>query len=258
MDANEPAKALGHLRLATLTRPQSYSIRMNIGQCLMKLDRAREAIPEFAMAAKARPEDYRARYQRALAYERIGRHADAAGDLTAVLVCFPEDAELYERRAACYAALGDKAREAADRAAANMYLPRSPQALNNRAWRLLTGPPGNRDPAKALELIQKAVKVEPDEATYLNTLGVALYRNGRFTEAIATLEKSLAAGNGHWDAFDLYFLAMSHAKVGDAAWAKDEFDRAVAWVEQQKNLPGDHATELAQFRQEAEKVLKKP
>jgi tetratricopeptide (TPR) repeat protein len=103
-------------------------------------------------------------------------------------------ARSYEKRAACYAALGDKAREAADRVAADKYLPRSAQGLNERAWRLLTGPPTSRDPQRALELIQKAVKVEPDEAMYLNTLGVALYRNDRFTEAVATLEKSLAGG----------------------------------------------------------------
>ncbi len=258
MDANDCNKALVHLRVAALTRPESYPVRMNIAQCLMKLDRAAEAIPEFTIAVKARQEDYRARYQRSRAYRKLGRHAEAAEDLTAVLAQFPEDAELHEQRAGCDAKLGDKAREAADRAAADRYLPRSAQGLNQRAWNLLTGPPGNRDNARALELIQKAVKVEPNEAMFLNTLGVALYRNARFTEAIATLEKSLAAGQGKWDAFDLFFLAMCHARVGDPAKAKAAFNRAVAWVGQKKDLPGQYAAELAQFRQEAEKVLKSP
>ncbi len=256
--ANEPAKALAHFRVATLTRPESSVIRMQTGQCLLSLRRAEEAIAEFTAAAKARPEEYRPRYWRAQAYRRIGRYAEAAEDLTAVLAYFPEDAELYEKRAACFAAMGDKAREAADRAAAAKFVPRSPEGLNYRAWQLLTGPHANRDPQRALELSQKAVELEPDHADYLNTLGVALYRNDRFTEAIRTLEKSLKAGKGESDAFDLFFLAMSHAKVGDAARAKDDFDQAVAWLLRRKNQLGQHATELAQFREEAEKVLKKP
>ena len=41
MDTNEPAKALVHFRVAALTRPESYPIRMGIAQCLMKLESGR-------------------------------------------------------------------------------------------------------------------------------------------------------------------------------------------------------------------------
>lgn len=256
MQANRHAEALPYLQLAQLSRPESYAVRMNKGLCLMRLGRIEEAVPEFAAAARARPEDYRPRYRRALAYQRLGRHAEAADDLTAVLVHFPEDAELYEQRAACHAALGDKAREASDRAAADKLLPRSAQGLNNRAWRLLTGPLGQRDPKRALELIRKAIAGEGDEKAYLNTLGVALYRNGRWTEAIATLEKSLAAGKGQHDGFDLLFLAMCHARLGEPAKAKDCFDRAVRWMDSQKNLRAEWVEELKMFRAEAEAELR--
>jgi len=258
MEANRHAEAIPHLQLALLSRPESYPIRMNRGLCLMQMGRVEEAVPEFTAAARARPEDYRPRYVRAQAYKRLGRHAEAADDLTAVLARFPEDAELYEERATCYAALGDQVKEVSDRAAAEKLLPRSPQGLNKRAWRLVTGPPGQRDPKKGLEVIRKAIELAADEPDYLNTLGVALYHNERWTEAIAALERSLAAGKGQSDGFDLFFLAMCHAKLGDAAKAKECFNRAVKWTKAQKNLPAQHVEELKAFRAEAEAALRGP
>jgi hypothetical protein len=134
---------------------------------------------------------------------------------------------------------------------------RDPMALNTQAWILVTGPAGQRDPAKALDLIHEAIKLQPTEAMFLNTLGVVHYRNGLVKEAARTLEKSLAAGNGESDAFDLFFLAMCHANLGDAAKAKDCFDRAVKWVEGRKDLPAQYVEELKAFRAEAEEVLGK-
>jgi hypothetical protein len=129
--------------------------------------------------------------------------------------------------------------------------------LNEQAWRLVTGPADKHDPVKALPLIQKAVELSRNDPTYLNTLGVVLYRNGRPKEAAAALEKSLAAGEGQSDAFDLFFLAMCQAKQGDAAKARQSFERAKRWVGRQKNLPEQQAAELRDFEAEAEAELKK-
>ena len=147
--------------------------------------------------------------------------------------------------AECYAKLRDTVAGSGRPAAADKYLPRSAEGLNQRAWNLLTGPPGNRDNARALELIQKAFKFEPNEAMYLNTLGVALYRNDRFTEAIATLEKSLAAGKGRFDAFDLFLSGHVPRQGWRSREGEGAFDRAVAWVGQKKDLPGQYAAELS-------------
>jgi WD40 repeat protein len=132
---------------------------------------------------------------------------------------------------------------------------RNPTQLNNQAWLLANGPAEKRDPAKALKLIQEALEQLPNNAQFLNTLGVAQYRNGLFKEAVATLEKSLAAGKGHNDAFDLFFLAMCHAKLGDGGKARDCYDRALMWLEGQKNLSALWTEELKAFRAEAEEML---
>ena len=74
-------------------------------------------------------------------------------------------------------------------------------------------------------------------------------------QAIATLEQSLAATKGQIAAFDWFFLAMARHRLGQAVQARDSFDRAVRWCREQKQLPDQHAQDLAGFRAEAEAVL---
>jgi WD40 repeat protein/Tfp pilus assembly protein PilF len=131
-------------------------------------------------------------------------------------------------------------------------------ALNNLAWLLLTAPPPVRDAKEALSLARRAVALEGSSPSSLNTLGVALYRNEQYAEAIDFLEKSLQQSKGATDAFDLYFLAMCHAKQGDTRKAEACFDRAVRWVQARKGkLFKGWPEELKQFRVEAEAVLGK-
>jgi serine/threonine protein kinase/WD40 repeat protein len=135
----------------------------------------------------------------------------------------------------------------------------TPEDLNNLAWRMATGPAATRDPQQALVLARKAVASAPERAIHLNTLGVAEYRAGLFLEAVATLEKSLAASKGATDAFDLFFLAMAHFKLGQIAQARADLDRAVKWRRDHPNLtqPG-WSDELDAFQAEAKALLGGP
>jgi WD40 repeat protein len=134
--------------------------------------------------------------------------------------------------------------------------PNHATAHNNLAWLLVTAPEAHRNLDEALEHARRAVELEPGEQVSLNTLGVILYRTGRFAEAIETLEKSLAAGKGQLAAFDLFFLAMAHHRLGHVDQARARFDEAKNWMEtHRKTLSPGHLKELTDFRAEAEAVL---
>ena len=109
-------------------------------------------------------------------------------------------------------------------------------AQNNLAWLLLTAPGADRNLDEAIRHARRAVELQPGEQVSLNTLGVALYRAGRFADAIETLEKSLAAGKGRLAAFDLFFLAMAHHRLGHVDQARSRLDEARRWMDARRKI----------------------
>jgi hypothetical protein len=140
--------------------------------------------------------------------------------------------------------------------------PRDPRVSNSLAWSWVTSPyRALHEPARAVELATKVVKLQPENGTYWNTLGVALYRAGDWTGAIEALEKSMELRSGG-DSYDWFFLAMAHWQLGEEEQddavrrrhqteARRWYDKAVEWME--KNKPDDE--ELRRFHAEAAEGL---
>jgi eukaryotic-like serine/threonine-protein kinase len=220
-----------------------------------------------SLVLAAQPLNFKAYRQRGRAWGQLGQARAAIADYGAALALWPHAdparADLFSRRAGNYFALGEydnaltdvRRAEQSDPARAAGIRSRHATLLNGRAWRLVAAPPDQRDLGRALDAIRVAVELAPDDPNILNTLGVVQYRSGQYQAAVVTLEKSLAAGGGTSDGFDLFFLGMCHAGLGDAARAKGCFDAAVKWVDAQKDLPEKHAQELKAFRAEAEAAL---
>jgi uncharacterized protein HemY len=119
----------------------------------------------------------------------------------------------------------------------------------------VTAPEALRDVKAALPLAEKAVRLAPKNAMYGNTLGVACYRAGRFRQAVEVLRANLDKQEDWGLAFDLYFLAMSHHRLGEPARARDYFDWAARWSRTHKGLSTGHVEELDLFRAEATELL---
>jgi serine/threonine protein kinase/WD40 repeat protein/tetratricopeptide (TPR) repeat protein len=252
----EPAAAFVHLTTARQLLPTWPEVSYQRARAGARLGRWPEVIADTEDALKGSYETARCHVLRGQAFQGLGRHEEAVRDLTAVLERFPEDFEIYRRRAESLAALGRRAEAEADRRKADELS--TPRDLNDLAWMLANGLEGERDPARALPLIRRAVEKAPNEADLLNTLGVVLYRNALYEEAIPVLERSLAASKSDTDAFDLYFLAMAQHRLGDRAKARAYFEQAVRWQVDHPDARTYSVAELKVFRAEAEAVLAAP
>jgi tetratricopeptide (TPR) repeat protein len=212
------------------------------------------------------PDDADAYHHRAHALAQQNRPAEALDDLSRAIHFRPDDAHLLHLRAQLHARAFRKLEPAIADLEAALVLDPSLSSVrellatscNNLAWGLVSAPPSGAGSARALALSARAVELTPGQAVYLNTRGVALYRAGHFAEAVTVLEKSLEAGRGQSDGFDLFFLAMAHHRLGHRAEARRCLAGAVDWTGRASSLSAEHAKELAAFRAEAEAVLAGP
>ena len=131
--------------------------------------------------------------------------------------------------------------------APNLTLP-----LNDFAWMLVTRPDHNAEHAKqAAEMAQRAVNLEPQDASHWKTLGVAQYRNGEFRATIDSLEKAESLKPLQWFSTNAYFTAMAHWQLGEAEEAHRWYTDAV----KDHEARGQGDEELAAFRSEAEALI---
>ena len=135
--------------------------------------------------------------------------------------------------------------------------PNSAEGYNRLAWVYATAPEKLRDIRQAVALAEKAASLDPSDPVIRNTLGVAYYRADRYREAAETLTGNLSSQSERELAGDLYFLAMSHHRLGDVALAEAYYTWANRATVSQDDLTDREVKERAAFRAEAAILLGK-
>ncbi len=240
---NEPPEALLERLAARLKHdPNDAHAHHLSGHALAKLRRFPEAIETFTSAIRLRPRDAHLRSCRGLVHDQLGNKESAIDDWETALKLEPDE-RLFPKWLS--------------------------EVCTARAWELATGPEPRRDLDRAQALARRAVDLSPWDPVCVSTLGVALYRAGRYAESITILERSLEAGHGETEACDLLFLAMAHHRLGQAELASARLERAARWMQKHPD-PYQRGPEepvafgerrggqLAAFRAEAEAVLAGP
>jgi len=118
------------------------------------------------------------------------------------------------------ARLDPSVREAAVRAARARG--DSPARLKGDAWGVVRAAGRTVDEYRAaLAEAERAVALVPYDRTFLDTLGVALYRVGRYQDSLAALAQGEVL-RGRPSSLHLAFCAMCHQRLGDAESARAE------------------------------------
>ncbi len=139
------------------------------------------AVDAYTRGLKVLPDERRLLYGRALLFEELDRVAECEADLRRIVTLHPED----------------------------------PDALNALGYTLADRTDRYQE---ALELIDKALKLKPDEPAIIDSMGWVQYRLGRFPEAIKHLQR----------AFELQPDAEIAAHLGEVLWVSGQREQARA------------------------------
>jgi tetratricopeptide (TPR) repeat protein len=227
------------------------------------------ALEHRARISELRPEDEENWLRRGFVASKAGRWPEAAaGCLRAIqldpsqpirsramfgLACLMRgDAAGYRQSCAALLARGDRSS--------------SPEEANTLAAACAFGAAAPPDRERALQLARQAVAAVPGDCAYRNTLGSLLYRRGDMDGAIRHLEAAIALQGIGGTAYDHFFLAMAHHRLGHPAEARRWFARGERWTEQGLRSEGPEPAgfswswrlEIHLLRREAAALLGRP
>jgi tetratricopeptide (TPR) repeat protein len=186
--------------------------------------------------------------------DRRHEYDAAAAEFRAAIRLQPDHHWSHEDLAVILDHQGNREEAIAEWRAATRTQATCARSRNKLAWTLdvpLKRP--QREYDEALIHAREAVRMEPWDGACVNTLALAEYRVGHWSESIAASKRAMALGDGGGP-LDWFFLAMAQWQKGDKDEARRGFERAVAWTKEKdpKN------TELRQFWTEAADLLGQP
>jgi serine/threonine protein kinase/WD40 repeat protein/tetratricopeptide (TPR) repeat protein len=230
-------------RASLKVKPDDPVRHGHFGKFLEDQARYAEAEAEFSEAIKLQPEEGLFRVQRGGAHADMGQWDKASADFFEATQCKPPDPDAWHSRAMLY--LRDGNQGGYRDVCSDMLQRFSEEAV----WTCTVTPYSGADPARIVSLAEAAIAKSPKGQGYVNQdhwhvnqLGAALYRAGRFEEAIRQLTEATKLGVHPYRSNMLttwYFLAMAHHRLGHADEARCWHDKAVQGTEEALRSPAE-------------------
>jgi tetratricopeptide (TPR) repeat protein len=206
----------------------------NLGKFLEDQSRYKEAEAEFSEAIKMLPEQGSFWVQRGWAYADLAQWDKAAADFIKAADCKEPDEAAWYSRAMLHLRDGDldgyrsMCSEMLDRFGADA------------TWTCTLSPESRSDPDRIVSLAEVLLAKSSRDHWHVNQLGAALYRAGRFEEAVTRLTEATVLSAHPYRTNMLYtwfYLAVAHHRLGRAEEARRWFDRAAQGTEEALEPP---------------------
>jgi tetratricopeptide (TPR) repeat protein len=245
-----------HLGRLILTRPDDPTLRARRSVACGQLGRWEVVVEDCTRLVKGGAADGPVLTRRGRALTNLGRWQEAAADLTRAFEEFDQawaGAELARLRLRD----GDRAghRQVCARLLERFGGTEEPAVADGLAWVCVLAPDAVPDPARLVALAERALAREKKWA-YLETVGAALYRAGRFREAVERLDEAVRGHGKGGSAATQVFLAMAHHRLGHRDEAGQWLARAVKQVGGEKDLSWQDRVAWESLRREAEGLLR--
>ena len=179
-------------------------------------------------ALKVVPDDFRVNFFLGVAYHRLGRNEDAARLLERARELNPKDMGALSQLALVYDTM--KMHEESDK----LYeegLKKEPEnhlILNNYGYSLAER---GLQLERALQMATKAVEAQPENSSYLDTIGWVYFRLGNYTEAEKYISRALEKGD---------VSAVVHEHLGDVYFMLHNKERALEQWNMALKLDGNN------------------
>lgn len=219
--SQDKARTLDFLgRITPANRFYDRALRLR-AQLLYEDGRADEALNVVREGESVFPGDRELRLMHVHLLLSAGRRGEALAATEEALRDWPDDQELLFLRGSVLDLLDRKDEALAVMESLLKTAPDNHQALNYIGYTLADA---NRDLDRALALLEKAVRLAPEQAYILDSLAWAQFRKGRLGEALTNIRRAVALpGGDEWAIWDHYGdIAAAHGGRREArrAWTR--------------------------------------
>jgi WD40 repeat protein/serine/threonine protein kinase/Flp pilus assembly protein TadD len=255
-------------RAALKLNPNDPATHGNLGRFLLDQARYREAVTEINEAIKLQPEHSWFCVLRGRAHADMGQWDKASADFVKATQCKEPDEAAWH----CMAMLRlrDGNLDGYRQICSDML-----QRFDTGAvWTCTLTPNSGAGPDQIVSLAEKSLAKSSRDHWHVNQLGAALYRAGRFEDAVKRLNEATELSSHPYRTNMLqtwFFLAMAHHRLGHAEKARRWLEKASRVTEAALKPPEKYSTDtgaippnwaqkltLQLLRREAEELIQGP